>query len=256
MAYPAKNTIEEWEKYVDRNLTKSEKKLIQNYNTECYYNQHLEYLHDVCNTKGLYVYRLTVPDGNCMFESLVELGYGESIRGLRQFISFIMYHASDIKHFFADKDESLRELFNVYNEVQHVFCEEEQKIYEYTYEVMCYDLASDNSWNNLPTELILLVISKIFDIEIVILNNQSDWEHTICYGEPNFTIYLGHLDELHYVPLDILSEEHHPRIYYDEYNEVFQQWCGKIKNEVQNKNIFNDIYDEPSNNISDYIDFS
>ena len=88
---------------------------------------------------------------------------------------------------------------------------------------MCQDLSNLSCWSRLPTQLILLVISYLYKIEIIIINSNLGHETTINAYESikiGITIdkvYLGHIGESHYVPIDILQEnkEFEPLFYTD-----------------------------------------
>lgn len=49
--------------------------------------------------------------------------------------------------------------------------------------MMCQDLVSNSSWTRLPMELILMVISNIFNLKFVIINDSDDYETVICYTD-------------------------------------------------------------------------
>ncbi len=230
---------------------------------------------------------LTKLVGDCMFESLIYHGIGRSVESLRKGIAFIMYIYKDYKNFFLTQETPLSELFSMWNEVEYVRCVQPPvlkaefervkaeriagnmhakpnipfpKYYKYTYEVMCQDLTCQYNWSKLPTELLLLVISLIYQIEITIVNvnihkDEESNEEKVNMYEHNISafenvpiekrpatlrkVYLGHLGESHYIPMDAIVDEkikiavskgesigdHMKLQFYNESKERFIQWA-------------------------------
>ena len=101
---------------------------------------------------------------------------------------------------------------------------------------MCQDLTNKSSWTRMPTQLILLVLSYIYKLEIVIISRLNDYENRINAFDNVITkpelkkIYLGHLDEAHYVPIDVLTEDEElvPILYEDAKNELLE-WAQEME---------------------------
>lgn len=229
-----------WCNYLGRRLYDDEKYLFESYRAEIKINRLLKELYEQCiKKKNLYVPELTELDGDCLFSSLVYHGISSSIEELRNILSFIMYIYKDYKNFLPGQTESLKELFSLFNEIEYVSCNQKVNdryvfvdFYKYTYNVMCQDLTNNHSWTRTPTQLILMVISYLYKVEIVIINNTSDYEHKISAFD-NVTdkpelkkIYLGHIGEYHYVPIDILKEDEELEpLLYDHAQQNFIVWA-------------------------------
>lgn len=201
---------------------------------EDYMNRMLQRLTEHSIPKGYKVFELTKLQGNCFFESLVDLGFGESIEHLREAISYILYEFRDYPGFFPNQPtETLRNLFVATNEIEVVYDVDKKKVLKYTYELMCRDLTSDGAWERLPTQLIMLLLSYLFDLKFVIFNSEHDNMLEVEYdpkekkkitenetqSETEDTekktisekeiVCLGHLSDCHYVPMVELDGELH-----------------------------------------------
>ena len=107
----------------------------------------------------------------------------------------------------------------------------EIQFYKYSYDVMCQDLSNNGSWDKLRTNMILLVLSRIYKLKIHILNiTHNGYFLNILNAFENLknqpklkTIYLANINEIHYLPLDILSNNQKIiRIYYNDTNNNFE----------------------------------
>jgi hypothetical protein len=86
-----------------------------------------------------------------------------------------------------------------------------------------------------------MTLSYIFKVEIIIMSSQTGYEHTINAFENSVDkpelkrIYLGHLGEAHYVPLDVMEaeEEEIDPIYYTYAKEKLIKWAIKME-QLQN----------------------
>jgi hypothetical protein len=219
-----------WQKYLQRPLTVNEQHILENARTEKNFNEILEEIQNISFRKGLYVSYLTKLHGNCLYESLIDHGIGTSVESLREAISCLIYIYRDYKSFFETQEETIQELFVFSNEIEYVYCPEKDAFYKYTFEVMCQDMANDNSWTRLPTQLFLMVISQLYKIEIVILHD-SGYETVINTNKnPTKTIYLGLMGESHYIPLKKIDESN-TSITIQKYNEAkiaFFVWASQI----------------------------
>ena len=240
------------EGYLNRRLTPLEKNMIDNLKIEYGFNKKLEQLYILCNSKNLYVPVLTNLDGNCLFESLVYHGIGTSVQQLRKIISILLYIYKDYKYFLPDNNNTLKELFDATNEIPYVKCSD-GNYYSYTYDTMCQDLSNMHAWSKLPTELILMVISYAFKLEIIILNNMGTYENKINILENNNnnninirTIYLGHIQEAHYFPLDH-NNNNKEFIYYHTYSDIMRKWISDMQNlKIRGINEINEINESNS----------
>jgi len=156
------------------------------------------------NKHGYTIGKLVSNDGNCLFESLEFLEYGEAYT-LRKAFSVIMYEFREYVGLFEDyKDKSLKQLYSLWIDEQLPLVVHEGKIVKYTFEVLCHDLSRSKSWKRIhPIELLFLTISKFLNVEIVIY---TDFESIINYKSDNSKKYpekivLGYINQNHYVPL-------------------------------------------------------
>jgi hypothetical protein len=169
-------------------------------------NRKIKKLAKVSREHGFDVYKLTRLEGNCLFESLIYLGYGDNVAELRDVLAYIMYQYRNYKGFFPNqKTETLKSLYDIFNDIpSHVYDVQKKEIIKYEYETMCADLTRNGSWTRLNTNLILQVVSRIFDVRIYIFSSENDAKTEVSYN-PDIKykkrIVLGHLDDSHYVPL-------------------------------------------------------
>lgn len=225
-------TLDVLREYAGRDLTEREIMIFQNYKIEKTVNTMMRNLHKMCKIKGtVYVPVLTSLDGNCLMESFVYHGLGADVASMRRMLSIIMYIYRDYKNFFPNNDNTLQELFNQTNEVEIV--ELDGKKFKYDYTAMCQDLSNDNSWTRLPTELILMVVSYIFKLNIIIINDNNTYETNICITSmPRKTIYLGHIGEAHYVPITNYTQQLQNELYYNKFHDLFLDIIKKMKSQV------------------------
>jgi hypothetical protein len=226
-----------WEKYLERPLTIVEQQMLNNVKSEKNINDVLEKIYNIGLSKGIFISHLTELYGNCLFESLIELGIGNSVKSLRESLSYLMYIFRDYKSFFETQEETIEELFVFSNEIEYVYCSKETTYYKFTYDVMCQDMSNDNSWTRLPTQLFLMIISRLYKIEIIIIHD-SNYE-TIINTNKNAirTIYLGLLGEYHYVPLKKIEKKEDLIFHkYNKLKKMFYLWAIKEWNYKQNTN--------------------
>lgn len=241
--FPRTTRIDVWEHYLGRPLVFKEKVLMENFKAEKIMNDLMRQLYIHCKNKGrFYVPILTELDGNCLFESLAYHKLGKDIENLRKILSVMMYIYKDYKYFLPNIDTTLNDMFSLTNEVEYVVSREKKgdsyeiNFLKYDYNIMCQDIANSSSWCRLPTQMILMIISYIFKVEIIILSSQTGYEHIINAFENSTEkpelkkVYLGHLGEAHYVPLDILEDDEElDPIYYTCAKEELIKWAIKME---------------------------
>jgi len=240
--YPRKLKPAIWEEYVGRKLTYEERCLIERCKAEKYMNAMMRDLYVQCLQKNYYVPVLTNLDGNCLFESLVYHKIGNSVQELRSMLSMIFYIFQNYKNLLPGVELTLSELFSFANEIEYVSTKKsdsEPVYYKYSYTIMCQDLGNLTCWSRLPTQLILLVISYLYKIEIIVINSNTGYETKInAYESVNNNghnvnkVYLGHLGESHYVSLDIMmdKEKKFEPLFYTEARDNLIKWGTMLQN--------------------------
>ena len=224
--FPRTINMFQWTKYLNRELTIEEKHLFNTVRMEKMLNMQLEKINENINKKNLEISYLTPLDGNCLFESLSYLGVGNNSDELRKAVCYLMVIFKDYKNFFPDQAETISELFQVFNEIEYVHCRQDSRIYKYSFEVMCQDLYEACNWTRLPTQLILMFISKIFNLNIIIIQ-ENGFEHNIFVGDKEaIPIYLAHLSESHYLPIDKVKDSL-KELEYDNCKNNFIKWASK-----------------------------
>jgi len=207
--YPKTSDIETWESFLNRDLTMEEKLYLMDVIIEKGLNKEIYCLQENLKRDGtLYIPKLTSNVGNCLFESLEILGYGDAEQ-IRKNVSAVMTLSSKDELFFPHIHQSLRSIFTNSNDIATVLDKDEEKAYKYNYDMMLVDLYSKHSWSRLPTELILMVISRIYKIEILIYHNNTQYvsKVNVWNDMPIIdTIRLGQLNEEHYVPIKQITD--------------------------------------------------
>ncbi|ARF09680.1 hypothetical protein Indivirus_2_59 [Indivirus ILV1] len=244
--YPRKLNTKIWEEYIGRPLTVDEKCLIEMCKSEKYMNKMMNdlYGHLEIKQNKYHIPKLTSLDGNCLFESLNYHKIGNNVEELRTMLSMVFYIFQNYQNFLPNMESTLIELFNCTNEIEYVSTYEnkEKVYYKYSYAIMCQDLGNLTCWSRLPTQLILLVVSYLFNVEIIIINSNTGYETKINIYELDpkseiRTIYLGHLGESHYVPLDTTIPNKYP-IYYDNAMKNLIEW-GKVIENIKTEQFMN-----------------
>lgn len=231
MRLPSYPNVEKLSKSLNRKLTKKEKIIIEDADDEIQMNKSIKELITNLKNKEIYIPRLSVDDGNCLYDSICYHITDINIIELRKLLSNFLKIYKDSKNIFINQELTFKEMFIIQNEIEYLHDKENDVIYKYTYDIMCADLACNNSWKRLPTEIILYCISYIFDINIKICHNNG-YTHDICSIEkPLKTIYLGLINESHYIPLDIDNNKHKILLYnecIDKYNIWRQKQIDKL----------------------------
>lgn len=202
MDFPRTLDADIWHSYMERPLTEEEKSLFDCVRQEKRFNEKIIKLANNADNKGLYIPKLTNLHGNCLFECLEYNGLITNHDEFRKDLAFMMQIFKNYKEFFLDCKNTLNELFEQINDIKCVYCKEDNKFYKYNYDVMCIDLASEFSWTRLPTELILRFMAELFGITFHIFSDTTNYVHKIPEtSTTNNIIYLGHIGEVHYIPL-------------------------------------------------------
>jgi len=225
-----------WAKYLKRDLMPKEKELIDNTEEEYLVNKSIFDLVKKIQKYGIYIPRLSINDGNCLFDSICHHLKTINLQELRKLISNFMRIYKNYKGLFNFCQYSLNEIFESQNEIQYLYDKENDIVYKYTFDIMCSDLECDLSWKRLPIELILMCVSYIFDSKIKIYHN-SGYSSEICsIDEPTDNIHIGLLDESHYIPLNIKKDTDPNNIcnaiyIYNNYIDDYIRWCKKVTND-------------------------
>ena len=232
--FPRSCNKELWESYLERELTQQECFILGHAHSEKLFNARIDSLEANAKEKNLYIPELTKLHGNCLFESLMYYKLFDDHDEFRKDLAYFMYMFGDYKNFFPGQQESLKELFTLTNEVEYVYANKTDMFYKYTYSTMCIDLFTEFSWTRLPTELIMMVISYIFNIKIHTVSNATDhnknnYVSEICCAankDKIMDVYLGHIGEVHYVPLAKIPENQDTRVLrHTEAKKMFFSWA-------------------------------
>ena len=234
--YPKTSDIETWESFLNRDLTMEEKLYLMDVVIEKGLNKEIYCLQENLKKDGtLYIPKLTSNIGNCLFESLEILGYGDAEQ-IRKNVSAIMTLSSKDELFFPHIHQSLRNIFTNSNDIATVFDKDEERAYKYNYDMMLVDLYSKHSWSRLPTELILMVISRIYKIQILIYHNNTAYISKVNVWDDMpiiDSIKLGQLNEEHYVPIKQITDATsgdlvNKKIKYVKAKNRFHKWAREL----------------------------
>jgi hypothetical protein len=209
--YPIIPDFDLWESFLNRSLEKKEREVIHDYLLENDTNLQIKGLHYNLISNGPYLIpKLTKNNGNCLFESLSYLGYGTPSE-IRKNIAALLLLVKHDYDFFLGSNACPEELFINCNDVEIVKDKNTGQVYEYDYDAMIVDLYTNHSWSRLPMELILMTISRIYEVRIKIFSNKSEYINVISICDSNNlnldTIHLGHINEEHYVPVIKIDDE-------------------------------------------------
>jgi hypothetical protein len=231
--YPHTINQHKWEIYLERRLQNQEINILENVRQEKIFNDKLRMLHHNAKLKNYFVSKLTNLHGNCLFESLEYYKICDNKDDMRKGLAHLLYIFKDSTDIIPNDTRTFQEIFNDTNEVENVLCTNEEKAYKYNYDIMCQDLASGFSWTRLPTHLIMIFMSKIFNIRFEIISDTTDYVNIIDVNEEKdntTTVLLGHIGETHYVPLDhINSENEHIELYHQESRDEFINWATQMQ---------------------------
>ncbi len=226
--FPRTINMFEWTKYLNRELNMEEKCLFNSVKMEKLMNIQLNKINETIKSRNLEISHASVIDGNCLFDSLSSLGYGNNSDELRKSITYLMYVFKDYKNFFIDQQESLNELFTNFNEIELVYCKNTSTVYKYNYDVMCQDMYESCNWTRLNTQLVLMFISKVFNVNITIIHDNG-FETTIHLADKDsVSIFLAHVGESHYLPISKIEDINNLKnIEYKSMKHEFLKWATK-----------------------------
>jgi len=233
--YPVLPDFDFWESFLSRKLKESESEIIHDYLLENDTNLQIKSLHYNLILNGAFtIPKLTKNNGNCLFESLSYLGYGKSSEIRKNMAALLLSVRTDY-NFFPGKNTCPEELFTNCNDVEVVKDKNTGLVYEYDYDSMVVDLYTNHSWARLPMELVLMTISRIYEIHIKIFSNKSEYINTVSVWNSNEqdidTVYLGHLNEEHYVPVIKINQEiAEDPLLMDEFMKCYPKYISAKKN--------------------------
>jgi hypothetical protein len=219
--FPASVNIKVWENYLHRMLNEKEVDILLNAKCENSMNKRLKTLWGNALSKELHIPILTELDGNCLFNSLIYHGIGNSVESLRNMVSYMLYNFRHNKELLYGTDLNESFMLEVTLGMSHpdtfeppyVKSKVTKKLHKYEYDHMCQAVTMDGCWSIVPANMVMILISRLFNIEFRILstksNDQEQYTTFSAYDSlpeeerpPLRTIYLGHIHENHYVPLD------------------------------------------------------
>jgi len=287
--------IDFWENVLGRKLYSDEMKLIHGIWNENSLNLNIKMLQKSIIQHHCYIKSMTTNVGNCLFESIASLGLGNNNLGIKPSImirknlaAILLLVKTEVGFFPNLPNLTPEEIFLNQNEIEMIKDTNTNQIYMYDYDMMIYDLNLNYSWTRLPMEFLLMTISRIYQVEILIYHNKTDyvnkinvWDkinNNVSYIEIE-KIRLGQINEEHYFPLlelvdelksnpDTIDEILEIEIKYDKYSKLFKKWSkimmesigisGEANNSIimkTNKSLSQEQIDD-YNQISNFDNFS
>jgi hypothetical protein len=264
--YPIMPDIDLWESFLNRSLTKKEKEFFHDYLIEKDTNLQIKFLYFNMMANGYYLIpKLTKNNGNCFWESLSHLGFGKSSE-IRKNIAALLLLVKNDYSFFPNLNTCPEELFLNCNDVEVVRDKNTNLVYEYDYNMMVIDLYKNHSWTRLPMELIMMTVSRVYEINIKIFSNKSEFVQTVTvWNDEEDTVYLGHINEEHYIPITKIDDELtqnftliediikiYPR--YISAKKNYKKWINSVTtfNETSNLESFETQNEDKTNNTNNY----
>ena len=255
--------IDFWENILSRNLDMDEKKIIHGIWNENSLNIDIQVLQKNLIKHNCYIKSITNNVGNCLFESLASLGLGDNDLAIsthamiRKSLANILLMVKTEVGFFPKINLTPEELFKNINEIEFIKDKTTGQVYEYDYDMMIYDLNSSFSWERLPTEFLLMVVSRIYDVEIRIYHNKTDFVNIINVFDTNDNnqdiVRLGQINEEHYFPLleipnelkndlDVIDEILNTKVQYNQCLNKFKKWSKIMMDSISSNDNFNNNY--------------
>jgi hypothetical protein len=249
--YRSTLNIDYWKSHLSKaklKFTSSDKKLFKKVKSEKDDNIAIKDIYELAKKDNLHIPKLSGLEGDCLFES-IEINCQEQKYNLiknkddlRKEIATIFYLSGDCK-VIPNNDMTLKEIFEAMNDIEYVYCDKNELLYKYTYYTMCVDMFNEGSWSRLPTELLLRVMSSIYNMKFHIYHNSGDISHIDNTDKTNskkkkiYNIYLGLIDEDHYIPLKPNPNndkwiDNYVVPKYSIQSEKFHKWAKKIAGQV------------------------
>ena len=265
--------IDFWENMLSRPLYPDEQTLFHQIWNENSLNIDIKMLQKSIIQNHCYIKSITTNVGNCLFESLGSLDLGDNDLDIKpsemirkNLASLLLAVKTEIGFFPNLPNSTPEEIFTNYNEIEFVKNSKTKTVYIYDYDMMIYDLVSNYSWSRLPTEFLLMAISRIYQVEILIYHNKSNyinkinvWNNILDTNSVE-KIRLGLINEEHYFPLlelpddlkydsDVIDEIIKTEIKYDKSIEKFKKWSRTMMDSM-NGNIEDHNINKFSNNTN------
>ena len=246
--------IDFWENLLGRKLYKDELIIFHKVWIEKELNMDIKNLQMNLVNSHCYIKTITNNLGNCLFESLASIGLGDNDSNikpedmLRKNIASVLLSLKDEINFFPNINLTPEEVFNNINEIEMVKDINTKEIYIYNYNTMLIDLVSNFSWERLPTEFILMAISRIYNVKIIIYHNNTNFvnEINVWKNIDNSIeiIRLGQINEEHYFPIlelpdelkfqnEIIDEILTTDISYNIYIQKYKEWATIIIDSIK-----------------------
>lgn len=243
---------------IGKTLTAKDKRLLNSVKYEKQDNEAMARIHAKALTNGLYIPCLTDLVGDCMFESIEKTGFCEDRREFRKSVALLMFLFGDCK-IISTYDDTLKNIFNMFNEIEYVFCHKMKRVYKYTYYTMCTDMFSDGSWSRLPTEIVLTLISIFFKVRINIYHDNGHI-NKICdeavdkalpLDDPSCNINLALIGENHYVPLVPVPHKDTVSLKCPKYTIKLKKFLKWAQEKADVIGLYEDVDDDMDSAISD-----
>lgn len=158
-----------WKIKLDRKLLKKEKKIIINAKHEYFMNISINDVQKRLNKLGFKISNLSGLYGNCLYES-IGFDVGDHYKIIKKKVRSEMKRSKD-KEIINNSEMTLSGLFDIYNEIEFVKVNGVRT--KYTYDLMLIDLLQNNGWQRMPTEILLNVLSRIYNKKIIIFHTAS-----------------------------------------------------------------------------------
>lgn len=154
----------------------------------------------------------------------------------RKFLSWIIYNNLESK-LFNNNPFNLRELFVNFNTVPIAKIAEKNEAGEkYVFRrngtnAICKMLATNNTWTELPTDRILMLISRIHKVRIISISDRKapfvDEYNTNDPNDPTVkTIYIGYLQGYHYLGVDVINPDTNIELYKYSAQTELREWAA------------------------------
>lgn len=264
-----------WSKYLGRKLSDEEDSLLDAVKKENDINRRIECIAKYIYEKNLYVFDMPKLDGNCLFESIVQLGLADNSQKLRSVVSTIMLTFRDFPNFIPNNNSTLFEIFTtLMADVDFVYCNETQKLYNYNYDIMCHDICDKGSWTRLPTQLVLIVLSFALNIKFNIyrvydkngISHARNFESGILDinlneistidNEKTTTVHLGLINDFHYFPLKYSHDKKTKPCIFNSANLEFKHWADTMADSLGKYELIDDHHQKHISKENKTIEFT